>query len=427
MGGTAIANRALPPGGGVRPSTISEQLGDATFAPKTGLMNAETAGLADSARGYGITLDPYQVSNSPFLKYLYSTGAKIPFSGAGPAAEAQLGQFTRAVSRTFGQDAEQLTPGVIQDAHTQLGNVFEHAANVSTLPIFRVGPYGNPIINDHQLVGDLQNIVQRAIRSGSAADIPAIRQQAANILRTAWDNQGNLGGRAWLDLTESSGPIADMINSDRGVIRTAGLRMREALNAALQRWAPPDVAPAVQDARTQWKNLKTVEPLIMRADTPGGATPSTGVISPAALRQAVNTSFGDNVVRQPLGAVPLNDLARIGQRFLKEPAQTGTGAQANVSKVVEAAGHAVPGVLTGALGTHAVESGNWKELAALIGTLAANRGAQSVMRMPGFVNRPVRAALNPEGFQFRNPWALGALSESPSGMWLPGQRLGGQP
>lgn len=397
IGGKALGNFALPPGGGVRPSTISEQLPDVFPQSRGGLLDPGVAALARRMQELGIQLDPYQVSNSPFVKYGYSAGAKIPFSGAEAHAESQLGQVTRAVTNTFGENSDRLTPEVLQQAHQRLGNGFQTFGANASIPV------------DWTLMMRLQQAVRRAQGSLSADSVPAIRAQAANILRTGYNNRtnpGNIGGNAYLDLTAKGGPLDDMMQSpDRG-IRLGGMWLREAVDDALQRNVAPDQVAAVRELRRQWKNMKTVEPLTVRADTVGGATPSTGIISPAGLRSVVNQSFGDGVVLQPLGANPLNDLARGSQRFLKEPQESGTTPRAMVGKAVEGGGKA----LLGGFGAYAAEQGQWKELAALLAGLVANRGAQEVMRMPGFVNRPVAAALNPQGFQFRYPWLLQALN-----------------
>ena len=80
--------------------------------------------------------------------------------------------------------------------------------------------------------------------------------------------------------------------------------------------------------------MKTIEPLTLRADVVGGATPSTGNINPAGLRAVVNRSFGNAAYAEP-GQVPLNDLANIGQRFLKETPSSQTSERSNIFRWLE--------------------------------------------------------------------------------------------
>jgi hypothetical protein len=121
---------------------------------------------------------------------------------------------------------------------------------------------------------------------------------------------------------------AALQSSDANIRNYAG-QIRDALRDSLTRSLPEDDAAAYQQARTQYKNLKTIEPLTLRPDAVGGARPTTGDISPASLRGAVNSSFGSNVAQATPGSVPLNDLARIGQ-LLKEPPSSGTAERSSV-------------------------------------------------------------------------------------------------
>jgi hypothetical protein len=103
---------------------------------------------------------------------------------------------------------------------------------------------------------------------------------------------------------------------------------------------------ALREARTQYKALKTVEPLTVRADTPGGATPSTGDISPAALNSRVNQQY--DTPRATLGQLPLKDLAQIGQRFLKEPGSSGTAERLSLMNIGKNIGSVGAGLAAGA-------------------------------------------------------------------------------
>ena len=60
--------------------------------------------------------------------------------------------------------------------------------------------------------------------------------------------------------------------------------MREALDSALERNAPPELVADLRSARGQYKAMKTVEDLVEKSPT--------GNISPAALLQPVRNSYG---------------------------------------------------------------------------------------------------------------------------------------
>lgn len=353
-----------------------------------GRLDPDTAALANAAQGYGIRLFPNQVSNSAPTRFLYSQGAKLPFSGAGAAQDAQMGDVIRAATREMGENSDRLTPDVLTAASNRIGGVFNDVANRTPIPL-----------DDAQLLGGLDNVSNMSkLRSADTADL--VEKQIQNILKTGANNGGNIGGKTYQDLTAKGGPIDDMIQSNNSGTSYLGGQLRNVLDDALQRNAAPEDVAALQQARSQWKAYRTLQPLTLRADTVGGATPSTGVISPIALRAAVNQSYGDNVANAPLGAVPLNDLAKIAQRFLKEPNDSTTTTRSAMERMLETGGK----VAAGALGAGAAEGVDPHILAGALATVLANRGAQSIMRMPGVTNRMVAASLNPNGFQFTYPW-----------------------
>ena len=130
-------------------------------------------------------------------------------------------------------------------------------------------------------------------------------------------------GTTYGNVIHKGSPLDAALNSSDANISNYAGQIKEALGDSLTRSLPADEAQAYQTARTQYLELKTVEPLTIRADTVGGARPSSGDISPAALRAAVNKSYGPSVAQAEPGQVPLNDLARIGQ-LMKEPPSSGT-------------------------------------------------------------------------------------------------------
>lgn len=309
IGPDALTGAALGGVAGGAPGVVSglagRALGAASVAPEAGA-------LASLARDqYGIPINGAQMTGSGAVRYLYSQLKKVPFSGVGHEAGEQQDAFNRAIAQTFGEDSSKISPDVLSNAKSRIGDVFNGVASRTSVPM------------TPDLMTGLQNVVDDAHLTMSADSAPAIERQAMNIVNTAANNNGNIGGRAYLDLTAKGGPLDTMMQSSDSGMRQSGIRLRSVLDDALQANAAPDDISALTKARSQWRALKTVEPLTLRADTIGGPAPSTGDISPAALRGAVNRSYPQAATAQP-GALPLNDLARIGQRFLKEPPDSGT-------------------------------------------------------------------------------------------------------
>ncbi|MDE2100793.1 MAG: hypothetical protein KGL39_26340 [Patescibacteria group bacterium] len=349
----------------------------------------EDAQLAQRANDLGIPLNVAQVSRSPAAKYAYSLTSKMPFSGAEPFAEAQRGDWTRAVSNTFGENSDKITPDVLANARQRIGGVFNGVAQRTIIPTS--GPPGS--MGD-QFLPDLQNVVTRARVATSADTADAANRAAMNILDTAANNGGNIGGNAYIDLTAKGGPLDDLLESGDSGRRQVGGWLRSVIDNHFQAAASPQDAAALQQARAQWKAMRTVQPLTTRADTPGGATPSTGDISPAALRGAVNQSY-DNAAFAPLGQLPLNDLAKIGQRFLKEPGSSGTGERWALGGMGAAA---IEALHAGANPVAAVASP--------VALTLLSKGVNAALRNQLLARQAVAGALNPNGFQFQTPFAL---------------------
>ena len=351
-----------------------------------GSVDAETGKLADLAKNtYNIPLTGAEITNNPVVKYSYSQLKKIPFSGAGNEVAVQQGAFNKAVAGTFGEDAAKITPEVLQQARDRIGGVFNGVAQRTDIPM----------TND--FMTKLQGVVDNARMTSSADSVAPIERQAMNVVNTAANNGGSIGGKAYIDLTAKGGPIDAMMQSGDSGIRQAGIQLRGALDDALQQHAAPEDLTALKTARTQYKALKTVEPLTLRADTIGGATPSTGDISPAALRGAVNQSYA-NVARANPGDVPLNDLAKIGQRFLKEPPDSGTATREMVNH-----GLGTAGAIAAGLGAHAAGV----PLSYAAGGLAAGRVGSSLLRNPAYADNLVNRALGRQPVV--NPLARSAL------------------
>jgi hypothetical protein len=362
-----------------------QKLSNFAVRPGGGTMDPETAALAQEAtQTHDIPLASGQLSTNPAVRFAYSEGGKLPFSGSSEFGENQRGAFNRAVGRTFGEDAGRITPEVLQQARDRIGNVFDTVAQRTAITF------------DPQLGSDLTGIVQRAPQVLTPQEITPIANQIRNVIGHVQPG-GTITGKAYQALTRKGTPLDAAMSSANPNIAGFGRDIRTALDDALSRSAAPQDLAALQQARAQWKALRTVEPLTLRADAVGGAAPSVGDISPASLRAAVNKSY-QMAPRDPLGTVPLNDLAKIGQRFLKEPQDSGTATRSLVHNALGGAGALIAGHEAGlplaasALGT--------------VGTLGANRLLQALLRSPMLADRQIAASLNPNGFQFTGPSPL---------------------
>lgn len=370
--------------------------------PAGGPLDPETAALAQAAQQHGISIAPSQLSNNFFTRTAYDLGGRLPLSGSDAFAEAQRTDWMRAVNRTMGETADKITPDVMGDARAHIGGVFNGVAQRTVIPTS--GPPGS--MGD-QFLPDLQNVVNRAKVAVSSDTADAAQRAAMNIIDTAANNGGNIGGKAYIDLTAKGGPLDDLLQSADLGRRQVGGWLRDTIDDHFQAAASPQDVAALQQARGQWKAMRTIEPLTLRADTVGGATPSTGDISPAALRFAVNQSY-KNAAFAPLGQIPLNDLAKIGQRFLKTPQSSATAERSMAGELLKGGG----GLGAAAFGFEHAGVPATHGLAATAAALALNRATQGAMRNQWLAHNQIAGSLNPNGFRFQVP--VGAAAAMPA-------------
>lgn len=320
-----------------------------------GTVSPERAALARRAQELGIDLTAPQVSTSPNMRYVADV------ANGGIVSPQQRAQFTRAVSRTFGQDSERLTPDVIDDAHNALGSRFDHVA-------------ANTIIRaDNQFGNELGAIENDARMILPEQQVTPIVNQINNIMGKV--TNGEISGPQYQALTRYHSPLGLAMRSRDSDIAYHAARVKDALDDAMERSLSSDgredLLGELRDARRQYKNLKTIEPLSVKAD-------EDGTISPALLQGAVNKSFKNRARR---GAGDLGDLADIGQSFLKAPPNSGTapriGAEIALSEIPAAfMGHGL-----GAAGTVlGVAAGRGAAKSAARGYLNSNRLTESLLR-----------------------------------------------
>jgi hypothetical protein len=363
-----VAAGAFDAGRGIRRALTGAAAGAA--------LPQEAAQLAQLARDqYGVMLKAPQIGLNPALRYGANALKMVPGSGAGTEAGVVQGQYNRAVARTFGEDSSKITPDVLSKAQARIGGVMnriEGGANVSL---------------DNTFMNDAAAIESNARASLTDHEFGVERRQLDNVM-TNLQPGDTISGTTYGNLIHKGSPLDAALGSDNANIRNYAGQIKEALRDSLARSISPEDAAAYQQARTQYKNLKTVEPLTLRADTTGGPTPSIGDISPLALRGAVNRSFGTGVAQAAPGQVPLHDLARIGQ-FMKEPPSSGSGERGSMlmfgAKLAELGGAAATGHYLGLT----------PAAAGLVGGMLAGRGASSYLRSDFLARRMLNAALRP--------------------------------
>lgn len=328
-----------------------------------GGVNRETAQLADLALSkYGIPIRGGQISNSPAVKFLDSNLQRIPLSGYAGKQEDAINAFTRAVGRTFGEDAEALTPNVMAQAKSRIGGEIEKISK------------GTTINADNQFLSDLGRIESDAQKVVAESEFAPLSRQLENVRGKI--TNGAIDGDTYASLIKTNSPLDRAMKNKDANVSFYAKQVREALDDAFERSAAPGVADAFRAARYEYRNMKTIEDLAEKA--------TDGRISPALLLNEVRKANPNFAYGQ---GGDLAELARIGQRFLKEPPSSGTAERLTLNKLMAGLG-----------GTGAAYAYDPKLAAAALGTMVGGVGAArltgTVLDSPIYRQALLRAARN---------------------------------
>jgi len=334
-------------------------------------VDATTDYLMQKAAQFGIPIRPAQTSTSPFVNKLDQMIPKIPGSGMGKAIEEQQTSFNRAVAKTFGEDADAITTDVMARAKKRIGREFDHVANNTAIRF------------DNVLGNDLSKIVQDAGTVLEPAQITPLAQRVTAIANMA--KTGVIDGEAFQAMTKRGAPLDRLMKDADPNKRFYATEIREALNDAMERSATPEMAQRLRQARLEYKNMKTIEDIAEKAPT--------GNVSPLLLMGQVRKSFPNMAYG---GGGDLADLARIGQRFMKQPPNSGTPLG---NKVLDVFTHAAPALAGAAIGGGAAYNGGFDPttdiglgVGGLLATAAAARGTGRFMMRPEMIENALTRA-----------------------------------
>jgi hypothetical protein len=251
---------------------------------------AETQALASK---YGVDLRPAQATGSKALAGLEGTLAQLPGS-AGVYQKVQQGQgeaFNRAAMNMLGESGNIGNDSAIL-AQQNIGNRIQQAASGVTMKL------------DEPLVADLAAVESKYMRNLSSDQKPFVKNSIEDIL-AAGDNIPGSTYQAW---RSRIGAVAN--GTSDAEYKGALKGIQGALDSAFDRAAGPDASAAMTQARGQYRNFKTLEPLISKAGMTSNNIPPMQVLSRAL---ATKNTQGE-----------MSGLAQLGQTIGREYPNSGT-------------------------------------------------------------------------------------------------------
>ena len=275
----------------------------------------EVAGLADTARGYGVTPPVTSLTNNPNLRMVFDALQKLPFSGADAGALAKQRQIQSAMTRQMGSTADMFGPATMSETANRLNRGYNN--------LYANAP---PITGGAPLTSDVANVGADAARFlvGDQAGAMAHVGNAMQEVNAAFSHGGTLDPRAYKSLMGANdGTLARIEDAAPSAAQPYLRRIRDAVQARFAASAGPDAAQELSALDSQWRAMKTMQPM--------SAASATGDVGPGALLQRVinvsNQFDGSTGGIAYTGGGPLGDLGRVGKQFFGHIPDSGTAAR----------------------------------------------------------------------------------------------------
>jgi hypothetical protein len=313
---------------------VEEALGKLPAAATRAVMptpSQEALKLARKASELGIPLRFDMLYDNKIIKIMGEAIEQVPLSGSKKMARGEA--FNNALVRQIGGDpkATRLTPDVYAAAMDKSGNTIGQITKKTSFPI------NNDFYRD---LTKLSNSLETA-----SPEHQGMVFNYADSLMSKEKNRVIPGGAVQEFNSNLSRDIRGTTDPN---LRRHLQNFQNVVMDQLTRQMTKKDRQAFLDARTKYAKGMTLEPLVAKA------TGTEGNISPALLMSEVKKGEGKRRLARGT-AGEMGDLAAIGQRFIKEPASSGTAERALAYELMAGGGaHAlgVPGVIPAMVGAN---------------------------------------------------------------------------
>lgn len=274
-------------------------------------ISPEVAALYQKAKSMGIDIPADRIVDSKPLNAAAASLNYVPLSGRMGAEDKMLSQFNRAVSRSFGQDSDNVT-AALRKASVALGSKFDDVLQ------------NNAVAVDNQFIDELARHEQTAMNELADDSAKIIKKQIDNILSMSGPD-GRIDGQAAYNIKKTLDRIGNRNSPEAFYARD----LKKSLMGALNRSLGPDQAAEFAKVRQQYGNMLDLEGLAQNG--------AEGGVSVARLANMKNINNQE-----------LQDLADVAAQFLKSRESPHGAAQRVVMGGLAAAAGA-GGLATGTL------------------------------------------------------------------------------
>jgi hypothetical protein len=289
---SSLTNAALGGGLGAAGGAIGRGISRLN-QPVRARLSAEAADLAAQAQARGIPLDAADLSGSRPLQSMRATLENLPLVGGRAQADkaAKMAAFNREVGKTFGANADALTPEVMAAAKSGLSAGFDDLTA------------RNILSPDQTFVQQIADLTVKARREFTPDLARILNNKVDDALALIDDQTGQIPGKAYRRLDTELGKMMKGGGDKAALIGD----LRQVLRETMDRSISPQDQAAWRALRKQWASMKTVEPLV--------AKNAEGNVSPRMLLNRVATQDRSTAY----GGGDLAELGRIGKLFVAEP------------------------------------------------------------------------------------------------------------
>ena len=275
----------------------------------------------------GVPLDLAQETGSKVMSWAKRLTSDNPFTGGGSHAfeEAQNNAFTKAISKTMGEDAERITPEVLQNAKTRLGDVYNNLFDRNGVRVTR---------DFQKSLTELKDASEKVMPEGQKG----ITNIVNDIMEKSKLNMGHLDGKQYQAIKQQLAAMEAQGGTAGHYAGELREKLFEGLSNTIKKLGNKEDLELLKQTNKQYGNMKKIEDIALKDPD--------GHVSPAKLYNSLTTKAKRNAFYQD--DPHLAQLASAGKSVLTEKMpNSGTAArlagQAAIPTTVAAVDYAKEG------------------------------------------------------------------------------------